>query len=290
MKQWTEEDLIKLYYEELEPALALQIRQTMEQSSKQSVELKLEYDALCSMLDNALEDKVPEPSEGLNRRIMAAINAAESKKTMTPLVTPMVAKKTRSAMTESLAQKVSRYLLGSREANLRPVFMLVLLVLVGMFYLGRWSAAPLESPMVYTEEPGVHIEASGKPERHYRLSSDASRRVLLTNVSSHIETSQRLLTLVSNGDGDLSTDLEPRRQMIEELISFNRLYRRIAEQSDDTMLANVLQQMESVLLEISHTERSENDTEWKKVRERLDDTDLLFKLKVTDNRINHQLI
>jgi hypothetical protein len=235
------------------------------------------------VLDNGQEDRVPEPSEGLNQRIMAAINAAESEKTQTPLATSMASEKTASAVAEGLTQKISRWLLGSREANLRPALMLVLFVLVGIFYLGRWSASPLESPM-------VHVEASDKSERHYRSSSDASRRILLTNVSSHIETSQRLLTLVSNGGGDLSTDLEPRRQMIEELISFNRLYRRIAEQSDDTMLATVLQQMESVLLEISHTERSENDAEWKKVRERLDGTDLLFKLKVTDKRINHELI
>ena len=283
MKQWTEEDLILLYYEELDPAIARQIRQTMEQSSKQSIELRHEYDALCSVLDTGLEDTVPEPSEGLNRRIMVAINAAESEKSQTALIMSMASEKTALAVAESLAQKMSRWLLGSPGANLRPAFMLVLFALVGIFYLGRWSAPPLESPL-------VHIEASEKIERHYRSNSDASRRVLLTNVSSHIETSRRLLTLVSNGGSDLSADLEPRRQMIEELISFNRLYRRIAEQSGDTMLANILQQMESVLLEISHTERSENDAEWKKVRERLDGTDLLFKLKVTDKRINHELI
>jgi hypothetical protein len=160
--------------------------------------------------------------------------------------------------------------------------MFLLFAVVGIFYLGRWSATPLEAPI-------VDLGAASKIERSFRPSDDASRRVLLTNVSSHIETSQRLLTLVSNGGGELSAELEPRRQMIEELISFNRLYRRIAVRSGDTMLANVLQQMESVLLEISHT-KSSDDAQWNKVRERLDGTDLLFKLKVTDKRINHELI
>jgi hypothetical protein len=111
---------------------------------------------------------------------------------------------------------------------------------------------------------------------------------LLTNVSSHIETSQRLLTLVSNGKDDPTGGIELRRQMLDELISFNRLYRRMAEQSNDTMLASVLQQTESVLLEINHTKSVIG--EWEKVRVRLQGTDLLYKLKVTDKKINRELI
>jgi hypothetical protein len=233
-------------------------------------------------LGDGLELEVPEPSADLTQKIMLAINAARSKQQPAAIVRSASSEQPRSAMTERSGQKISRWMAGSLGNSLRPAFMFLLFAVVGIFYLGRWSATPLVPPI-------VDLGAPSKIEQSYRPSNDASRRVLLTNVSSHIEKSQRLLTLVSNGGDELSAELEYRREMIEELISFNRLYRRIAVRSGDTMLANVLQQMESVLLEISHT-KSSDDAQWNKVRERLDGTDLLFKLKVTDKRINHDLI
>ncbi len=282
MKPWTEEDLILLYYQELDPALTREIEQAMAESSKQSVQLRRDYDALCKMLGDALESDVPEPSADLNQQIMLAIREAEAKKQQTATVRSESNQQHRPAIAESLGERMSRWLAGSLDSKLRPALMFLLFAVIGIFYLGRWSAMPLEAPI-------VDLGAPSKIEQSFRPSDDASRRVLLTNVSSHIETSQRLLTLVSNGGDGLSGELEPRRQMIDELISFNRLYRRVAVRSGDTMLANVLQQMESVLLEISHT-KSSDDAQWNKVRERLDGTDLLFKLKVTDKRINHELI
>jgi len=41
------------------------------------------------------------------------------------------------------------------------------------------------------------------------------------------------------------------------------------------------------LLEINHT--GDDDLQWQKVRNRLEGTDLLFKLKVTDKKINREL-
>lgn len=282
MKFWTEEDLILLYYQELDPVLAQKIKQTM----AESIDLQREYDVLCNILDAGLEVEVPKPSEDLNQKIMVAINLAESEKRRAAMTVDAEGQKSKSVMIGVLGQKVARWLAVSPSYSARPALMFTALVLVGIFYLGRWSVEPVETSV-------VHLDTINKTEqsnlsKSYRSNSLASRRVLLTNVSSHIETSQRLLTLVSNGKDDPTGGIELRRQMLDELISFNRLYRRMAEQSNDTMLASVLQQTESVLLEINHT-KSVNG-EWEKVRVRLQGTDLLYKLKVTDKKINRELI
>lgn len=276
MKQWTEEDLILLYYQELDLVQTWEIRQDMAESSKESIALRRNYDALRKMLGSQLAIDVPAPRTDLNLTIMAAVKIAESEKRQAPIIRAIDTQE----KTKHWGQKISHYLVGPPSNNFRLAFMFVLFAVVGIFYLGRWSASPVGLPTAL-------LESSSETQQTYRPSAGASRRVLLTNVSSHIETSERLLRLISNSGNNLSSDLEPRRQMIENLISFNRLYRRLAEQSNDAMLANILQQMESILLEINHA--SDDDAEWDKVRSRLDGTDLLFKLKVADKKISLEL-
>jgi hypothetical protein len=104
-----------------------------------------------------------------------------------------------------------------------------------------------------------------------------------------METSQRLLIRVSNGE-NADVDSETRGQIVENLIGFNRVYRRLAEQSNDRALADVLQQVESMLLEISHTSGPDMGSQWNSIRERLDRSDLIFKLKVSNQKVSQEII
>lgn len=271
MKQWTEEDLILLYYQELDEKQEQELRQALTGSSAESLALQSEYAAICANLDTCAEYVVPPPSSNLNHRIMEKIRHQEIE--------------TLSSTQPSLAHKVSDFFATSLSGSLikqsRPAFALVLLGLVGVFYLGRFSVGEIDQTVVTNQV----IDSS---QSLRRAQQDGSRRVLLSQVSSHIESSERLLRLVSNGGEDLSADIELRQQMINDLVSFNRLYRRLAEQSNDVLLSSVLQQMETVLLEISNTRGG--DAQWDKVRDRLQGSDLLFKLRVTDTKINRELI
>ncbi len=276
MKQWTEEDLILLYYQELNPAQTQEIMRAMTGSDSASKALKHDYQTLCQVLDRSSNFYVPKPSSDLNQRVMSAVYYAESSKHQVT----QTKQQYQSLDVESTLQKILRWLTHSLGHSARPALIMGALALVGIFYLGRWSVAPIDVPL-------VHLEQTDDFEQGDQSNNSASRRILLTSVSAHLESSERLFRMVSNGGDTLADDLKPRRQMIEDLISFNRLYRRLAEQSNDAMLVTVLQQMESILLEINHT--GDDDLQWQKVRNRLEGTDLLFKLKVTDKKINREL-
>ena len=261
MKQWTEEDLILYYYEELSRNEAQALREALSESK----ELSRQYQELCQLLGASLKQEVPEPDAGMNRRIMAEVNALHSQQRMTPLETD----------SGTRAKKLLQWLGLNRHGGFAAAGMALAMLVVVTFYLGRLSVEPVDN----------NIAEHQTTEQTVGFDDQASRRILLANLSTHMESSQRLLTMVSNGGSNLGDAMQARRQMVSDLIEFNRLYRRIAEQSNDTMLAALLQQMESLLLEINN---SDDTSEWNRIQQRLDDTDLLYKLKVTDNRIKQE--
>ena len=285
MKQWTKEDLILFYYGELDENQAQELGNALTGSSQ----LKQDYDEICGLLDGVIEQELPEPSEHLNRRIMANIDELKSP----ALAAPVAKQRPQLAAEKTVNRRLSGYFTPDRWGGLvsslfaGPAFatasIAIAFVMVGVFYLGRMSAEPIDLMVVaQNDNPAAHD--------NYAFDEQESRRILLTNVSSHLETGERLLTLVSNSDENSKVDLQSRSQMIEEMIGFNRLYRRSAERSNDGTLVNVLQQMEIVLLELYHTDNGADEGELRGIRSRLDDSDLLFKLKVTNKKINREII
>ncbi|MCJ8267888.1 MAG: hypothetical protein MJK04_00625, partial [Psychrosphaera sp.] len=65
---------------------------------------------------------------------------------------------------------------------------------------------------------------------------------------------------------------------------------RMFEANNDKQLAEVLQQMEQVLLSLKHTTASQNSQEWDNLRKRIDSNDLLFRLRVTNRAVLEQSI
>jgi hypothetical protein len=56
------------------------------------------------------------------------------------------------------------------------------------------------------------------------------------------------------------------------------------------MLASVLTQMESLLIELRHTGGQTGEEPFKQIQQRLIETDLLYKLRVTDAKISQEII
>lgn len=265
MKHWTEQDLILFYYQELEAPLESELKLALTQSA----ELQQRYAQLCHLLDEQLELVVPEPSADLNQRIMAGIKRSQALRSDT------------TSAQHSTAQPWWRGLMEWLGAGPNSGFALAsfvaLCVVASTFYLGRLTA-PVESPTL------------AQQEQAYYLDQQASRRILLSQVSTHMQTGQRLLTRVSNGEPGLADEFEARQQMVDDLVAFNRMYRRVAEQSNDAMLASVLTQMESLLIELRHTGGQTGEEPFKQIQQRLIETDLLFKLRVTDAKISQEII
>jgi len=270
MKQWNKDDLILFYYGELNQCQNREIRKALAESTR----LQQDYADLCDFLDNQTCLNVPLPEANLNQRIMASFYQLEE-----------IQNKTRVRQTS----KNFNLLTWLREAywhKLVGASVATMFVVTSIFLLGRWTSQ-LEQKLEVAEINPTHSEQSA--QQGYFDGSE-SQRVLISHVSAHMEIGGRILTLVSNGNGDLSQQIESRRHIIEELVVLNRLYRRLVEQSGDKQLAHVLQQMESILIELNHTEVNAQQSDLQDIKDRLENSDLIYRLKVTGKKLNQKLI
>jgi hypothetical protein len=109
------------------------------------------------------------------------------------------------------------------------------------------------------------------------LSPDARDRVLSAALADHLDSSERLLLEVKNGDGSLDEE----RRFAEALLGANRLYRRAAERAGQRRVAAVLAEIEPLLAQLANAPAEDRAA----ARERIEGGDLLFKVRVTRSNL-----
>jgi hypothetical protein len=141
-----------------------------------------------------------------------------------------------------------------------------MLVLVA-FVAGRfWPGPSAPAPQVATDTPPVR------------------ERILLIDLGGHLDrTELALVEFVSGADesvaaGDRTTDL----------IAANRLYRRTALASGDQAVADVLDELERVLIEIAGAPRGATPADLDALRQRIDSRGLLFNVRVMREQLQER--
>ena len=279
---WNDEKLILLFYGELSEAESEACLQAMEENPA----LRQQYAELCQFLDSSIEIDIPEPSSQFDQKIMAAVYQQEALKLQEgQLQKAQQQSNERSKENQATLAESSSWLAWLPRLNIAVGAVAIVMMAISVFYIGRWSAQ-IDTPQV--------AEQTNSSSDEMGFTESASQKVLYSNLSRHLENSNRLFTLVSNGNGELAEQLQARQQMIEELVALNRLYRRIAEHSNDKVLVGTLQQMESILLELNNirTEKEDQDSyvELQSIKSRIEESDLLFKLKVTNKNVENKII
>jgi hypothetical protein len=138
-----------------------------------------------------------------------------------------------------------------------------LALVAGGFLAGR-AGAPRPEPAAQN--------AAALPEA-------ARERVLLAAVGGHLDSSARLLTDLVNqgGAGD------DERAFAQALLDSNRLYRRAAERAGQRRIVALLDELEPVLTELANA--SDTQAGLDDVRRRVEDDDLLFKVRIVGGRL-----
>lgn len=141
-------------------------------------------------------------------------------------------------------------------------------LVIAAFFAGHWV----------TEQRLKKEFARGAPAR--------VERVLVVAVSAHLERSQMVLAEIANAEpGKGSVDISEERQWAQDLLGENRLYRQTALRTGDAGVANVLDELERVLVEIANSPDKVSGDEFKAIRNRIETDGLLFKVRVIGSNL-----
>jgi hypothetical protein len=143
------------------------------------------------------------------------------------------------------------------------------LIVIAAFLAGRFYPAAPAGPATMT----ATREAVGE-------------RVLLVDLGDHLDrTENALVEFVTGTDG---RDIAGSRTRVEDLVAANRLYRRTAVTSGDQAVADVLDELERVLIEIAGTSPEASTDDLDAVRRRIDTRGLLFKVRVMRDELQER--
>ncbi len=111
-------------------------------------------------------------------------------------------------------------------------------------------------------------------------------RVVLLVVRDHLDRSERLLVELDHADHFTRVDGGPLAREAADLLEDNRLYRQTATTSRDRPLAQLLDRLDRVLVEVAHEPAALHGGDLVRMREQMNVDGLLFELRVVRDRHN----
>jgi hypothetical protein len=120
------------------------------------------------------------------------------------------------------------------------------------------------------------------------ISAGARERILLVAVSEHLERTQMVLVELQNAGGDGEVDLSTERQWAQELVPSNRLYRQAAVHAGETGMANVLEDLERLLVEVANGPARVSPAAFQEIQKRIESQGILFKVRVIESQVRER--
>lgn len=151
-----------------------------------------------------------------------------------------------------------------------------------IFWFPQWAlaggvAALVLAAFVAGRVSSVDPAPAGAPGLAVTL---APERVLQAEVGDHLDRTAMMLVELANADTDHADVLAGEQNRAVDLVAANRLIRQSAEQSGDMVIADVLEDLERVLLEIANAPANASSNDLTDLQSRITDEDLLFRLRV----------
>lgn len=137
------------------------------------------------------------------------------------------------------------------------------------------ASAPMSSPAP------VEMAVADDAARAY----EARERVLLTALDTHLEQSEMLLVELMNAPDADQREIEFEQATADDLVASGRLYRVTAAEHGAVALVQMLEDLESVLVDVARGPSTVGRTEMASLRARIDGEDLLFKVRAATNEV-----
>ncbi|MFZ0820144.1 MAG: hypothetical protein WAM91_08740 [Candidatus Acidiferrales bacterium] len=166
--------------------------------------------------------------------------------------------------------------------RLVPVGAVAALIL-GAFLAGR-----------YMPRRNHDIDVAGKTPQPAQ--QQVRERILLVAVGDHLDRAQTMLLEISNAEVDGTgkeanrgeVDISQEQKRAESLLGANRIYRQTAEHAGDNTVANVLDELEPVLMDIVHSPSQVSGAELVELQKRIESQGLLLKVRVLDSSVREK--
>ena len=156
----------------------------------------------------------------------------------------------------------------------------------------RWAAAAAACAalMVTAFVAGRSYPQRYKPTQISAADAQTGERVLLVAVGDYLERSQMVLIELTNANSQGSTDISAEQERAGGLVTETRLYRQTAARTGDARITGVLDELERVLVEITHAPSNMTPGQLEELRQRLEAEGILFKIRVLGSNVRNQEI
>jgi len=154
---------------------------------------------------------------------------------------------------------------------------------------GAGVAAAFASLLVVAFLAGRFYPTAHKPAPADSIADrQAGERVLLVAVGDFLERSQLVLIELNNANPAGKLDISAERERAAGLVGENRLYRQTAAHNGNTAMAGVLDDLERVLVDISHAPSQLSPAAVEGLQQRLESAGILFKIRVLRSNVKNQ--
>jgi hypothetical protein len=208
---------------------------------------------------------VPEPDANFEQRIWERVHLA---------IDASADQSIGSSMHRWTDEPLNRWRDGSMTRWLAPAVGLAAAVAIAVLAGRTW-----------TSPRAPHEPAQPAQQARATVDTGAHDRVLLTALDDHFQRSEMLLVELMNAPAATRPDFAFERQTAGDLLDSSRLYRDAAQQNGNFRLASMLEDLESVLVEVARSPERMDAQEFRALRTRISDDNLLFKVRAVSNQI-----
>jgi len=147
----------------------------------------------------------------------------------------------------------------------------VAVLVVTAFMAGRWLPRQESAPRNAAALPG-----------------DVRERILLVDLGDHLEQSQMMLVELVSADDQQPLSMSEERARAGQLVMANRLYRQTAISTGDTAIADLLDDLERVLVDVAASPENLSSQDLGELRRRIESRSLLFKVRVVSSDVRQR--
>jgi hypothetical protein len=161
-----------------------------------------------------------------------------------------------------------------------------------LFEPRRWAAAGAIAALAIAAFLAGRVTKHAGPESAAVDASQVRERVLIMAVGEHLGRSEMVLVELANAEPanaqQKQVNISGEQRRAEDLLEENRLYRQTALEQGDTSLANVLDELERVLLDVAHSPDKVTPAQLETIRQRIEARGILFKVRVVGKELQQR--